>query len=213
LLLKLEIFEEAAICIKSENLTPTDYITPEKDDYYLCLARFLTTQKRFEEALSVLKTLENLENSMQIYYRLATVHILQAIVYLRMQRRSIAREYLAKAVTLVSNQKLYRTFLDEDPLIAELLLEVRSTNARFVDELLAMYRQPKLSESPLVEPLSEREQEILRLIAQGLNNREIGERLILAVGTVKRHAVNIFGKLEVNSRTEAVARARDLGLL
>jgi LuxR family maltose regulon positive regulatory protein len=141
------------------------------------------------------------------------VHILQAIVYLRMQRRSIAREYLAKAVSLVSNQKLYRTFLDEDPLIAELLLEVRSTNARFVDELLAMYRQPKLSESSLVEPLSEREQEILRLIAQGLNNREIGERLILAVGTVKRHAVNIFGKLEVNSRTEAVARARDLGLL
>jgi LuxR family maltose regulon positive regulatory protein len=66
---------------------------------------------------------------------------------------------------------------------------------------------------PLAEPLSERELEVLRLIAQGLSNREIGECLFLALSTVKGHNRNIFDKLQVQSRTEAVARARDLGLV
>ena len=66
---------------------------------------------------------------------------------------------------------------------------------------------------PLVDPLSERELEVLRLIARGLSNREIGERLVLALSTVKGHNQNIYGKLGVQRRTEAVARARELGLL
>jgi ATP/maltotriose-dependent transcriptional regulator MalT len=66
---------------------------------------------------------------------------------------------------------------------------------------------------PLVEPLSERELEVLQLIAQGLSNREICERLFLALSTVKGHNRNIFDKLQVHRRTEAVARAQELGLL
>ena len=65
----------------------------------------------------------------------------------------------------------------------------------------------------LVEPLSQRELEVLQLIAQGLSNREISERLFLALSTVKGHNRNIFGKLQVQRRTEAIARARELGLL
>jgi LuxR family maltose regulon positive regulatory protein len=65
----------------------------------------------------------------------------------------------------------------------------------------------------LFEPLSERELEVLQLVAQGLSNREISERLFLALSTVKGHNQNIFGKLQVQRRTEAVARARELGLL
>jgi len=65
----------------------------------------------------------------------------------------------------------------------------------------------------LIEPLSPREIEVLQLIAQGLSNREISERLFLALSTVKRHNGNIYGKLQVRRRTEAVARARELGLL
>lgn len=67
--------------------------------------------------------------------------------------------------------------------------------------------------SEMVEPLSERELEVLRLVARGLSNREISERLFLAVNTVKGHNQKIFDKLQVQSRTEAVARARELGLL
>ncbi len=65
----------------------------------------------------------------------------------------------------------------------------------------------------MVEPLSDREIEILRLIAQGLSNAEIGKRLYLALNTIKGHNLRIFGKLQVQNRTEAVARARELGLL
>ena len=66
---------------------------------------------------------------------------------------------------------------------------------------------------PLIEPLSERELEVLQLVAQGLSNREIAERLYLALPTVKGHNRNIYSKLQVSRRTEAVARARELGLL
>jgi len=67
--------------------------------------------------------------------------------------------------------------------------------------------------STMIEPLSQRELKILQLIAHGLSNREICERLFLALSTVKGHNRIIFDKLQVQSRTEAVARARDLGLL
>jgi LuxR family maltose regulon positive regulatory protein len=65
----------------------------------------------------------------------------------------------------------------------------------------------------LVEPLSERELEVLRLIADGLSNAEIADKLVIAQGTVKRHINNIYGKLGVQSRTQAVARGRELNLL
>jgi LuxR family maltose regulon positive regulatory protein len=67
--------------------------------------------------------------------------------------------------------------------------------------------------SELVEPLSERELEILELLAEGLTNQEIASRLFLALNTVKTHSRNIYGKLNVHSRTQAVARAQALGLL
>jgi LuxR family maltose regulon positive regulatory protein len=67
--------------------------------------------------------------------------------------------------------------------------------------------------SPLVEPLRPRKQQILQLIADGLSNQEIGARLFLALDTVKGHNRRIFEKLQVQRRTEAVAKARALGLL
>jgi LuxR family maltose regulon positive regulatory protein len=66
---------------------------------------------------------------------------------------------------------------------------------------------------PLIEPLSQRELKVLQLIAQGLSNREISERLFLALDTVKGHNRRIYDKLQVQRRTEAIARARELGLL
>jgi LuxR family maltose regulon positive regulatory protein len=74
-------------------------------------------------------------------------------------------------------------------------------------------RQPAALAQTLVEPLSEREIEVLRLIAAGLSNQEIADRLIIAPGTVKRHINNLYGKLQVGSRTQAIAAARDLQIL
>jgi ATP/maltotriose-dependent transcriptional regulator MalT len=70
-----------------------------------------------------------------------------------------------------------------------------------------------MGDEELIEPLSEREIEVLRLIAKGCSNAEIGDKLYIAIGTVKRHINNIYGKLGVESRTQAIAKARDLGLL
>jgi LuxR family transcriptional regulator, maltose regulon positive regulatory protein len=65
----------------------------------------------------------------------------------------------------------------------------------------------------LVEPLSDREIEVLQLVAEGRSNQEIAARLYLSLRTIKFHTSNIYGKLGVKNRTEAVAKARDLGLL
>jgi len=70
-----------------------------------------------------------------------------------------------------------------------------------------------VARSPLVEPLSERELEVLQLIADGMSNREIAEKLIIGEGTVKTHINNTYSKLDVQSRTRAIARARELKLL
>ena len=96
----------------------------------------------------------------------------------------------------------------------------------YADKLLAAFEaekrksedKPDLPEpyrygGTLIDSLSQREIKILQLIAQGLSNREIGERLFLALDTVKGHNRKIFDKLQVQSRTEAIARARELGLL
>lgn len=77
-------------------------------------------------------------------------------------------------------------------------------------------RHPSTPPSPassLIEPLSDREIDVLRLLAQGLSNQQMADQLIIAHGTVKRHLANIYGKLGVNNRTQAVATARDLNLL
>ncbi len=78
-------------------------------------------------------------------------------------------------------------------------------------EQVRLTTQGKLQ--PLVEPLTERELEILNLIAAGLSNKAIAETLFITVGTVKRHSMNIYGKLGVNSRTQAVVKARALNLI
>jgi LuxR family maltose regulon positive regulatory protein len=70
-----------------------------------------------------------------------------------------------------------------------------------------------MSQIPLIEPLSERELEVLQLNAGGLTNREIASRLFLSLNTVKAHTRNIYGKLGVHSRTQAVAKAQALGVL
>jgi LuxR family maltose regulon positive regulatory protein len=86
----------------------------------------------------------------------------------------------------------------------------------YVQKLLAAFGAPASiaqTKQALVEPLSEREQEVLGLLAQGLSNNDIASRLTLSLGTVKTHIANLYGKLGVNSRTQAQAKARSLGLL
>jgi LuxR family maltose regulon positive regulatory protein len=134
---------------------------------------------------------------------------------------------LERAVTLAEPEGYVRIFVDEGRPMAQLLSEAAAHGVMpdYTSRLLAVseaegridpddsLRLAAPASQPLVELLSDRELEVLQLIAQGLSNREISERLFLALITVKGHNRNIFRKLQVRRRTEAVARARELGLL
>jgi LuxR family maltose regulon positive regulatory protein len=204
------------------DLSPDDepqYVYMER---HLVYARLLIAQGRLPAARPWLARLECFLRERELYRWLITVYILQALVADRSGDRATAVERLSAAVELAAPEDYYRAFLDEDARLLTLLPDVRHVAAAFVDQLAAYagisepdqtvtMRSP-LSQS-LVEPLSERELEVLRLIAAGLSNREIAQELVIAVGTVKRHINNLYGKLGVGSRTQAIARARELGLL
>ena len=108
-----------------------------------------------------------------------------------------------------------RSFLDEGQLMGDLLSELarRGMLSGYVGSLLSALSPDPAPNQHLSEPLSRREIEVLRLVAGGYSNGEIGERLFLSVSTVKGHNFKIFEKLGVRRRTEAIARARELGLL
>ncbi len=131
---------------------------------------------------------------------------------------------LIAALSWAEPEGYLRTFVDLGPPLAALLEQLRDAPeapAAYVDELLralgslspAGARRRILGEPVLPEPLSERELEVLQLMAQGLTYREIGEHLFVSVNTVRYHVKNLYGKLGVGKRAQAVARARELKLL
>jgi LuxR family maltose regulon positive regulatory protein len=162
--------------------------------------------------------------------------VLQAIALHMQGDLPASLKPLQLALTLAEPEGYVRMFMDEGPPMAQLLLEAASRGIMpsYIGKLLAAFESEKRksddqsplpatqpliepdarpAKSMLIEPLSQRELKILQLIALGLSNREIAERLFLALDTVKGHNRIIFDKLQVQSRTEAVARARELGLL
>jgi LuxR family maltose regulon positive regulatory protein len=152
------------------------------------------------------------------------VLVLQALAHEAKGDIPAALVPLARALALAGPEGYVRIFVDEGMPMAQLLSEAaaRGIMPDYTARLLAVLEAEERkgedeSHLPpaqsLTEPLSQRELEVLRLIAQGLSNREISERLFLAVITVKGHNRNIFRKLQVRRRTEATARARELGLL
>jgi LuxR family maltose regulon positive regulatory protein len=156
------------------------------------------------------------------------VMVLQAVALHTQGEKDNALQALGDALALAEPGGFLRIFLDEGIPMAQLLAEAvrRGIMPNYIAKLLAVFQnttqgrgrtaEPSPSvfrPSSMTEPLSQRELEVLQLISQGLSNHEIGERLFLALDTVKGHNRKIFDKLQVERRTEAVARARELGLL
>jgi LuxR family maltose regulon positive regulatory protein len=151
------------------------------------------------------------------------IAILSALVHDALGQRADALVDLQRALAQAEPEGYVQVFLEEGEPLAALLRQAASLGSAraYARQLLgamdgmASKHQPTaaLTPSPLVEPLTERELEVLRLMAAGLSNREIADELVLALGTVKAHLHNVYGKLGVRRRTEAAARARELRLL
>jgi LuxR family maltose regulon positive regulatory protein len=130
---------------------------------------------------------------------------------------------LERALVLAEPEGYIRLFVDEGPPMRALLRHayMHSMVLGYIATLLSAFGEQNISDfphasahpDPLVEPLTERECEVLRLLLEGASNREIAHRLVLSVNTVKRHVYNLCGKLGVQSRTQVISRARELNLL
>jgi LuxR family maltose regulon positive regulatory protein len=190
-------------------------------------ARVLLAQGDTDSALAVLSAWrEQVEKKGWEDERLKVL-VLQALTLYAHGEKNRAVHLLGDALVLAEPAGFIRLFLDEGLPMAHLLSEAAALGImpNYVGKLLAAfeakgqkseatpYLPPAPSVQPLPELLSQRELKILQLIAQGLSNREIGERLFLALDTVKGHNRRIYDKLQVQRRTEAVAKARSLKIL
>jgi LuxR family transcriptional regulator, maltose regulon positive regulatory protein len=184
---------------------------------YTALARayLASAEERFDDAISILTGLQReLENARNLHFALR-VEIFLAIVRFRAKRFACAPA------------GIYRTILDEGAEVGPLLAVIQESAQRtgssleliaYVSELVERWRSRYQSEtvltttSAVADLLSARETDILKLIAEGLSNKEIARDLVIAPETVKSHVKNIFAKLNVEKRAQAVARAQSLGL-
>jgi LuxR family maltose regulon positive regulatory protein len=192
---------------------------------YILYARILVSAGDLDRATALLPRLLEAAEAGGRTTSVIEILLLQALAYQTKGDTDRVFAALERALTLAEPEGFIRIFVDEGPPMARLLYEALSRGIApdYVHRLLAAFpsaepeqivaSKPKAAPIELVEPLSERELEVLQLISKGLTNSEIASQLYLAVNTVKVHTRNIYGKLDVHNRTEAVSRARALGVL
>ncbi|MFZ1396830.1 MAG: LuxR C-terminal-related transcriptional regulator [Candidatus Promineifilaceae bacterium] len=192
----------------------------ENHDLPLSWARLHLAQGNPAAALEVLASVRRVAPEDRL-----PVLLQQALAVAEVGQGETAVTHLQEALTLAQPGGLIRPFVDEGPALARLLYEAlsRGIYPAYVNQLLAAFTatdapstpasQTSAADAELLDPLSDRELEVLQLIAEGLTNQEVANRLYLSLHTVKVHARNIFSKLGVKNRTQAVAKGRALGLL
>lgn len=144
-------------------------------------------------------------------------YILQALTHAALDDQTQALIALERALELAEPEGYVRLFVDEGAAMAALLREAAKRNVmqHYTSQLLAAFTEYAGEAVPNTDlvTLTERELEVMRLVAEGLSDREIADRLTVVLGTVRRHLFNVYSKLGAHSRTKALARARELGLL
>lgn len=205
--------------------------TSLREQELLLLARLQLAQGSVEEAARVLASLVGEARAGEHMSTLIAALALQACTLAANGDQEAALRLLREALALGEPEGFVRVFVDDGEIMRQLLaalarrLPASGSPANlqtYVTHLLAAFGEPEPpaaaprfaeDEAGLVAPLTARELEVLQLIAAGDSNRAIAEKLVISVSAVKKHSSNIYGKLNVNSRTQAVARARQLNLL
>ncbi len=201
----------------------------------LVLARLRLTQGHVQDALTLLGRLIQTAEDCGLFGRVIEMQALHAVALSRQGRFEPAHRALDQALQIAEPEPYVRVFVDEGVPMATLLRQFRTTGSRaaHVEQLLAAFPNSVIQQLPdaeqpaapsgsqigtaqsrmIVEPLTEREQDVLRLLAAGLSNPAIAQHFVVSVNTVKTQVKSIFSKLAVHSRDEAIAKARRLRLL
>jgi LuxR family maltose regulon positive regulatory protein len=216
---------------RERGLSPVGEIDYLHEFEYLTLARILMAEGSNRQAGELLERLRPAAEAQNRLDSVIEIWIVQALAQQAQGDTPAALASLDRALTLAEPEGYVCIFVDEGEALRMLIADFRVLIEKqanregqrligYTDKLLAAFPQPtvaqstiSIQQSAMLEPLSPRELEVLRLIAQGYSNQEIADRLFLALSTVKGHTRIIFDKLHVQRRTEAVARARELGLL
>jgi LuxR family maltose regulon positive regulatory protein len=193
----------------------------ENEVTHIAQARVLIAQNKPDEAIRLLSRLEEIARSAQRMGRVIEILLLEALALQKISDSEQAILAVTKCLALAEPEGYVRLFLDEGQSMQMLLAQwlahaspgllrdyaTRLLSAFDAEPLAAAASQEKASPvGELVEPLSQRELEVLHLMALGRTNQEIARQLIVAPGTIKAHTASIYRKLEVANRTEAVAR-------
>ena len=212
--------DKALLCIT--RLEPGSLTNPmNREQHQICQARVLVGLSRLREAWEILRPLRDTTGHNDHSRHQLEVMMLQAEILHLENRETAARALLDQVLPHASKAGFLRLFAEESPRLQQLVLSMPALTApgnwnRKLRTLLQYTREPTIrpaSGPELQEPLSQREQEVLKLINEGYANKDIAEKLSVAPATVKAHIRNLYGKLGVRRRTEALARARALDLL
>jgi LuxR family maltose regulon positive regulatory protein len=208
------------------------HLTPfARERQEVAQARILLAKDRPTAVLQHLEPVLERATTGQRWGHVIEIRLLQALAYQRLNEQSQALEALSEAIRLAWPEGYFRCFIEEGLLMAELLYKLRKQQRKvgetfYLDRVLAAFPKPsqmppspskrrtkQTTTQPLLEPLSERELQVLQLMAKGAANQEIAQELVIAVDTVKRHVSHIFAKLGVRNRVQAARQAQELGLL
>ena len=200
------------------------------DVEYFCnliWARVQIAPGHFQEASTFIIPALQSAREMRLYFRVTELLLAQGLLQSGQGNLSAALEDLQNALAIAETRG-YTRFFDDGPELDRLLqlAEEKNIHASYVRKLWASFHsgsgnrkatetasKAAKGQAGLIDPLSEREIEVLRLLALGLTLAEVAERLVLSPNTLKAHAQNIYSKLDVHSRVEAANKARDLGLI
>jgi LuxR family maltose regulon positive regulatory protein len=192
-------------------------------EFYIAYVRILiktasddNLHGHLEEAKELLERLQTLSEELGAMGYVLETNILQAMASFIEDKTETAQYHLKHALSIAEPEGYVRILIDEGEPMTVMLRQAAAAGIfpEYIGLLLKAFGRPtsKVSLS-LPETLSARELEVLRLIAAGLANREIAEELVVSLGTIKTHINHIYQKLDVRSRTQAVARARELNLV
>lgn len=224
LLLKLGEHAKVIQSLKQQGIS-TELALHAPLEKQFIIARTYLLQERWGEAFALLDQLREIYTSRQITGRLLAILVQQTLCLQRQGKTTQAISVLAQALTLAEPENYIRIFIDEGVTMASLLRRLASEGicTRYVHtlltalqkhtEVLSVVQMSDLLPEPSSFLLGKRELEVLQLIASGCSNQEIARRLVISIGTVKTHVNNLFRKLDVENRTQAVARAKELKIL